>query len=369
MKTVFILGAGASVACGAPLMRNFIPVAKKLQERNVFGACSAQIQDVLNAAYKDLRTVQAKASIEYLNIEELFSAIDMGAVLGVFGSRDPKTLEDLRRAVRVFIYRTLEETVHIQRADAKIHAPPGYRELAQMTLEKMKDAVRHGRRDVSFITFNYDTCLEFALVRAGIGVDYVLGEPCLDPDEQRCAIAVPVLKLHGSINWTRCPQCKTIVATEIDPWRRAHFIDLLDQAKELKLELGSRIPMKRHGCGTALDPVPMLVPPTWNKASDSTALKEVWRRAAQELAGADNIVVIGYSFPSTDTFFRYLFALGSDSEVHLERFMILNGEHGSETVPRFANLLGPMSQRALESHDFVFAGASAQGVIRGVLQG
>ncbi len=350
-------------------MRDFIPVAKKLQERNVFGASHAQIQDVLNAAYRDLRTVQAKASIEYLNIEELFSAIDMGAMLGVFGSRDPKTLEDLRRAVRVFIYRTLEETVRVSRTDRKILPPSGYGELAQMTFEKLKESVRHGRRDVSFITFNYDTCLEFALVRTGVGIDYGLSEPCLDADEQQYQIVVPVMKLHGSINWTRCPQCKVIVATEIDPWRRAHFIDLLDHAKELKLELGSRIPMKRHGCGSALDPVPMLVPPTWNKASDSGALKEVWRRAAQELARADNIVVIGYSFPATDTFFRYLFALGTDSEVHLEKFVVINGEHGSETVPRFAKLLGPMSQRALIPHHFVFAGASAQGVIRDVLQG
>ncbi len=69
MKTVFILGAGASVACGAPLMRDFIPRAKKLQERNAFGQSSDAVQEVLNAAYRDLRQVQAKSSIDYWNIE------------------------------------------------------------------------------------------------------------------------------------------------------------------------------------------------------------------------------------------------------------------------------------------------------------
>ncbi len=367
MKTIFVLGAGASMACGAPLMGDFISTAKKLQAGNAYGAASGEIQDVLNAAYRDLRTVHAKSSIDYLNIEELFSCIDMGAMLGLFGSRDPNTLEHLRSAVRVFIYRTLEETVRIRRSDRTIHPPTGYGPLAQLTLEKVREAARHGRRDVSFITFNYDACLEFALVKAGLGVDYGLAEVFLEPAERQYQITVPVLKLHGSINWAKCTRCNVIVPTEIDPWRRAQFIDVLDQPKDLKLELGSRISGKQHGCGNALDPIPFLVPPTWHKVSDSGELRGVWRKAARELASAENIIVIGYSFPVTDTFFRYLFALGSDSEVHLEKFVVMNGERGAETIPQFARLLGPMSQRALIEHDFVFAGASAQGVIRDVL--
>jgi NAD-dependent SIR2 family protein deacetylase len=369
MKTVFILGAGASVACGAPLMRDFIPKAKKLQESGAYGASAEEVQQVLDAAYRDLRTVQAKSALDYRNIEELFSAIDMGAMLGVFGSRDPSSLPALQRAVRVFIYRTLEETIRIKRSERSIQVPPGYDALARLTLEKLKEGFRLGRRDVAFITFNYDACLEFALVKHGIGVEYGLRQSFLNSDETRYQLVVPVLKLHGSINWAKCPKCDSIVPTEIDPWRRAHFIDILDQPNDLKLTLGSAIAGKPHSCGSALDPVPVFVPPTWNKASDSADLRGVWRRAAQELARADNVVVIGYSFPLTDTFFRYLFALGTDSDVHLEQFIVLNGEHSEATIPRFADLLGPMSRRALKSHSFIFAGASAEGVIREVLQG
>jgi NAD-dependent SIR2 family protein deacetylase len=349
-------------------MRNFIARAKKLQEQNGFGESSADIQAVLDAAYRDLRKVQAKAAIDYLNVEELFSAIDMGAMLGVFGSREPSTLNELRRAVRVFIYRTLEETVRIKRSDRAIHGPEGYDALAKLTLEKMRKTFRLGKREVAFITFNYDACLEFALVKNGMGVDYGLRESFLDQDETRYQIVVRVLKLHGSINWARCQTCNAIVPTEIDPWRRAQFIDVMDQPNDLKLLLGSRISAKQHTCGTPFDSVPLLVPPTWNKAADTAELGEVWRRAARELASADNIVVIGYSFPISDTFFRYLFALGSDSDVHLEHFILLNGEHRDQTVPRFAQLLGPMAKSALTSHPFVFAGASAEGVIRRVLE-
>lgn len=259
MKTAFILGAGASVACGAPLMRDFIAHAKRLQERNAFGQDSAAIQEVLNAAYRDLRKVQAKSAIDYLNIEELFSAIDMGAMLGVFGSREPSSLNELRRAVRVFIYRTLEETIRVKHSEQKIHGPAGYDALAKLALEKLKNGFSIGRRDVAFITFNYDVCLEFALVKNGIGVDYGLREAFLEQEETKYQIVAPVLKLHGSINWGRCPKCNAIVPTEIDPWRRAHPIDILDQPPELRLLLGSRISKRQHTCGAQLDAVPVLV--------------------------------------------------------------------------------------------------------------
>lgn len=367
MKTVFILGAGASAACGAPLMQDFIKTAKKLQERNAFGASTGAVQDVLDAAYRDLRSVHTKSSFDYQNIEELFSIIDMGAMLGVFGARNSETLEGLRHSVRIFIYRTLEETIRIQRSDKKIGLPPGYGPLAQLTFETMKEAVRHGRDDVSFITFNYDTCLEYALVRCNVGVEYALGEACLEPNEQRYRIVVPVLKLHGSINWAKCPKCNVIVPTEIDPWSRANFVDLMDSPKGLKLELGTRIARWQHHCGSALNPVPTIVPPTWNKVGEAADLAPVWRRAARELSTAENIVVLGYSLPPTDTFFKYLFALGSDSDVHLERFIIINGERGGESVDRFAQLLGPMTRRALDHHEFMFASPPAEHIIRGVL--
>ena len=68
-------------------------------------------------------------------------------------------------------------------------------------------------------------------------------------------------------------------------------------------------------------------------------------------------MVIGYSMPVTDTFFKYLFALGSDSDVHLERFVVINGPHGEESEQRFKDLLGPMSDKAFKYHPFVFSGA------------
>jgi hypothetical protein len=365
MKTVFILGAGASVDCGAPLMRDFLKTAKTLQSRKAFGSDSNDIQTVLDTAFKDLRPVQVKSSIDYQNVEELFSAIDMGVFLGVFGSRNVTTLSDLGRAIRVFIYRTIEETVRIPFDGRQFGLLKGYSDLATTTLNKTRDTARLGQIDVSFITFNYDTCLEFALVRSGLGVNYGLSETFIDQDECSYQVSVPVMKLHGSINWAMCAKYNVIVPTEINPWRRASAISLFDQQHPLRLDLGTRIRGRQHKCGNLLDVVPYIVPPTWDKASGATGLKDVWRGAAKELASADNIVVIGYSMPATDTFFKYLYALGSDSDVHLEKFVVINGIDGQDTESRFRALLGPMSVGGFQNHSFVFSGAGR--VIRDIV--
>lgn len=109
MKTVFILGAGASVEAGAPLMANFLQKAKELHAKKAYGSDSTQILDVLDAAYKDLRIVQTKSTVNYRNIEELFSAIDIGQLIQCFGSRPQTKIDELRKSIVVFIYRTIEE--------------------------------------------------------------------------------------------------------------------------------------------------------------------------------------------------------------------------------------------------------------------
>jgi hypothetical protein len=357
VKTVFILGAGASHAAGAPLMAGFLKAAKELHAANRFGASAPQIQSVLDAAYKDLKPVLAKAQFTNLtNIEELFSAIDIGELIGSFGNRPPAALAELRKAIVVFITRTIEETITVPHTQTSMTSPGDYDMLTKLVRAKIEKTAGLGRNDISFITFNYDTCLEYGLVRRTLGVDYGLNEPFIDPAEDRYQVRVPVLKLHGSINWARCPKCSKIVPTEIDPWRNITATELVD-TPEFHLNLGSRIAGKQHSCGTPLDPEPVIVPPTWNKSASTRGLEAVWRRAAAEIGSAENIVVIGYSFPKTDMFFKYLFALGSHSDTHLESFTVINGPNSEAVKAQFADLLGPMSSDGFKYYEFLLAGS------------
>jgi hypothetical protein len=87
---------------------------------------------------------------------------------------------------------------------------------------------------------------------------------------------------------------------------------------------------------------PVLVPPTWNKADSHRALESVWSLAAHELSEAENIFVIGYSMPETDSFFRHLYALGTVGKAMLRRFWVFNPNPSVES--RFRVLLGPEAE-------------------------
>jgi hypothetical protein len=52
MKTVFVLGAGASRAAGGPLMFDFIDAAKRIHRRGESGWAAEHFERVLNARRK-----------------------------------------------------------------------------------------------------------------------------------------------------------------------------------------------------------------------------------------------------------------------------------------------------------------------------
>jgi hypothetical protein len=231
--------------------------------------------------------------------------------------------------------------------------------LADLIAKNVLQFSSNVRNSVSILDFNYDTCFEFELSKLGGAVDYGLNEPFLEVADNSGRFQIPILKLHGSINWLLCNKCEQIVPAEINPMRNWGPLDLIDQPKEMRLRYFGRYRRQLHGaCGGSFSDAPFLVPPTWDKATGSKGLANVWRRAAEELSAAENIVVIGYSMPVTDTFFKYLFALGVDSEVDIDKFILIYGPSGGECEHRFRSLLGPAVQSsAFNAHPFRFSGS------------
>src|SRR5690606_8183738 len=50
--------------------------------------------------------------------------------------------------------------------------------------------------------------------------------------------------------------------------------------------------------------IPAIVPPSYAKLEESAWLQATWKRAAEDLAAAEQVVFIGYSMPRTDGFMR-----------------------------------------------------------------
>jgi hypothetical protein len=328
MKTVFILGAGASKQAGAPLMTDFLDCAYDLMRLKTQGIIESK-KDFENVfdAISELQGVHSKSYLDLDNIEIVFGAIEMGLLLKRLGNRNEKAIKSLRNSLITLIYKTLEFSIPFPVKNNRIFPPKPYYSFMTILKEVEKNQPYQDPHDFSFITFNYDLCLDFFLHYSGKNCDY-----CLEPG--KTTGGSPLLKLHGSINWGLSEDMKIIpyYIHEAD----FHF---LGGAKRVFYNLGTNLNSKEHD-GKPLSGPPVIVPPTWNKNSYHSQLSNVWSRAAYEIADAENIFIIGYSLPETDSFFRYLYALGSESTKRLRNFIIVNKDNSGTTEKRFRELIG-----------------------------
>lgn len=334
-NTVFILGAGASKQAGAPLMNEFLDTARALWKSGQIGDAAESFKRVFQGI-SELQQVHSKSQLDIQNVESVFAAFEMGKTLKKFGSYSPDQIEDLIKAMRQVIVQTIETTVKLPVGKEGIRpvAAPPYGKLASLIHYLREEA--KPRTDVSLVTFNYDMAVDYSFYVNNIHVDYGLGKDNGD---------LPVLKLHGSLNWAYCSTCEKVI-----PWylheffkKRSWQIFPGDDRRYVTLNIGSQLDKFTH-CNSEVHKEPVIVPPTWNKTEYHQTLSQVWSRAASELSDAENIFVIGYSLPESDAFFRYLYALGTVGKTPLTRFWVFNPDKLGKTRDRFEKLLGPGAQ-------------------------
>ena len=326
-KLVLILGAGCSVAAGAPTMPAFLDAAESIgRSRKLFEGDQEKFNLVFKA-YDCLQSIYSKsAEIDLLNVESLFAAFEMAETIGSLrGLSDPALASQLIPAITRTIVRTIELTVKF----------PG--KGAPVPYDRFCAWLKSRPEDVSVLTFNYDLCLDWALQLAGHKPDYRLPN---DGPEDRGSI--DLLKLHGSLNWAYCELCGIIAKrlnalTQFELGRVIRAVGPDDYRFSITDAIAHQTCAK---CTKSFHAQPVIVPPTWNKGGFSSAsMKTVWARAAQHLAEAEYIVIIGYSVPPTDHFFHYLYSLGTMSETRVKKILVYNPDAGVEE--RYRRLLGP----------------------------
>lgn len=168
--------------------------------------------------------------------------------------------------------------------------------------------------------------------RYGFGVDYGF--------DSGVTRGIKLLKLHGSLNWGKCPDCDEIqVGPVFDIMQKALVSRRLnDQVTFEPVVEANKL------CPTHKRPIDLvLVPPTWSKAEHHRQVERVWRSAAIELRDAEHIAICGYSLPESDHFFRYLLALGTMGDSRPKSFLVCDPSPAVEQ--RCKNLLGPLSQQ------------------------
>lgn len=337
-KTVLVLGAGASSDAGAPVMASFLDRSESLLHSGVCKDDESDFKLVFRGIHR-LQQVYAKASIDTTNLEAVFNAFEMAQLLEHLPGLENEERSALSSALRRVIVRTIEESIEYPFHDGAVHPTDSYWSLATLVANSFKD----DRDSVSAITFNYDYAFDYALRFQGIVLNYHL-DGAIVPDK------FSLMKLHGSMNWYRTPD-NFIRAFDLSSKYTRSNLEPEDYITEhdVRLKIARLNPPESR---ESMDP--LIVPPNWDKAGHQFELAHVWAASARNLSEAECIVVIGYSLPDTDQFFRYLYALGTISHVRPKLFLLVD-PNASLIQHRFEDMLGPLMKDRFLTVDGTFA--------------
>jgi hypothetical protein len=211
---LFIIGAGASVSAGAPVMINFLDRARMYWASNKIA--SGESFDRLFKAIGKLQLIHSKAHLDIVNLESVFNAFEMAKLTGGYADMSSSDINQVLEDFQIVILETLEESIKFPaRSGGYVRAPSDYDNFANIFKLHRQDHTIQRKHKFSFISFNYDIALDQALMTNGLDPHYFL----TDPDSaQEC---VPLLKLHGSCNWTTDPERKNIIPLDLKAyWKR-----------------------------------------------------------------------------------------------------------------------------------------------------
>jgi hypothetical protein len=182
-EIVFVLGAGASVHTGAPVMATFLENAKLLSKGITHEPWKSHFEQVFKAI-NDLQRVHSKAYFDIHNLEAVFTILETAQTIGKLPGFKPEEIPGVLDSFENVITYTLDVTTEFpvryaidipERQDkhpVEISPSPDYKRFVQL-IQKLQDA-QSGINGVSIITFNYDIALDFALRSCNVYPHYCL---------------------------------------------------------------------------------------------------------------------------------------------------------------------------------------------------
>lgn len=288
MSTVFLFGAGASKAEGAPLTSELLYEALRQphMDKNLVEVVVKFLKDFFGIA--DLRCVSCASQLP--SFEELLTIVDLAILKHEAFSREwnEASLEKLHDALVYNMSKILKEKLQSQ-----LETAPKYHSDFIQTI--YRNRMDDNPSDYSFLSLNYDLLLDNALIALFPRLDldysidfrnYVSGPR--DWEKPHAEHSVKLLKLHGSLNWMFCPVCNSVRLTP-----KEKIADRII-TEEIPCELDHAIQR------------PLLIPPTWLKVYDNAYLMQIWLNAERILRSAEKVFFVGCSLPESDIHVRYL---------------------------------------------------------------
>ena len=327
---VYILGAGFSRPAGLPIIKDFLDYMRESVNWLASSGRNKELAAVKKVFQLRLRAAGAahRMRIDPENIEELFSlasahedrtnrfdgfpeanqdyvSLAIAATLDYAGQkgRIPQYMMLIKNSSEFQELLSTPKLNWIFYNESSSQSKPGqhfylpvydfYAGLFSGNWCRQVEEIRN-----TVITFNYDTLLENSLSRLDIPFTYSLP---MAGDSIKTEGRLPVLKLHGSVNWV--------------------FQDCAGEGPNE--DILTMVPYDSYEDIIKNEDEPFLLPPTWRKVFSGT-LAGIWNQSVKAIAEATRIIVVGFSLPPTDIHFRYLLAAGLQENISLRDFIVVN---------------------------------------------
>ena len=343
-KAVFLLGAGFSAPAKIPTQEALLSRIRGLRSED---------SEIVDRFVKDFFNHRGNVPLE-----DIFTALDKSI------SEDQSLREYDTTAlwkVRFSLNKCLSKVL----AASNIIRPKYVEDFARVILDiRMKE---HLSDKVAILSTNWDMLLDSTLGRLmpdpyyfrvinekeqrALYIDYCISDEQLD---KRAKIRrsllikglgyfnVKLVKLHGSINWLKCPSCQYLYVgygNELDEW----IAGKTKYCRECNKRKGDRIPLR-----------PFLISPTFLKDLDNVHSQTSWWSAGIELREASDLYIIGYSLPLADFELRYL--LARNVSIAVSRIKVILKSHNrhkyKDTLEkeRYVDFFGRDISRNIEFH-------------------
>lgn len=355
---VILLGAGSSFDAGIPLLGSFMDRIFELAslKRSPTRSLTTDELEILNAVI-DIRDgmerYQPRVAINQFNLEQVLSILSFEALVGV--ENGVEKLEAFKKAISLTIELTCSVTHHGKLNSIHEDGPAVYREFWRSLFSLCEDRIDEFP---TILTFNYDLILERSLLQHAIGpyangrtprikakgfhIDYCspeygrasylikrgsypisnrgsieeisgnfLQQSDVSAHEEEGITRIPILKLHGSLNFPK--------EGPDDSWS----------------------PVKASNS-------PQIIPPVFNKA-DSTFGTPIWKAGLEALRTCKNLIVCGYSLPTSDSYMQYFLKAALGPNRNLNQIFVFDpilfddppSKEGAELTERYSQCFAP----------------------------
>jgi NAD-dependent SIR2 family protein deacetylase len=295
-KTAIFLGAGASTAEGAPLQKDLFKAyfgSDSIDRRStIYKRVSNFFHEIFDVDWS--KPINA---IKFPTFEEALGILDLSEMRreSFRAFEDSGALPDMKQVQSIQGNSSAEPQLirlYLILIMAKaINDGLRKKEKRQFPHQKLINNLETKRllNKTIFVSTNYDLLIDLALQwQIDYGVEFSGAHKF--GSLRAVENAVPIFKLHGSLNWLYCPVCNNL-----NSWESKAVLSLMKPDR----------PITRCGfCASVMSPV--IVPPTFYKDMSRVFLSSIWNRAENALREVDHVIFCGYSCPDADKHVKYL---------------------------------------------------------------